>query len=195
MARFTKVLVALFLIAIFFVYVVSVITIEKHISNFGDTKTKVDTAYSIKFDSTPIRLDNSDLTNLTETIYYPKFKNITVDTGAIISSYLSCKASVYNYRKDSLYNLVIADSICLGKLVSRTIDFKNLKPDSQIFITTTITKYERESPRSKLCLGVQSSAQNPLAPSVLFVRNKIGVGASYGVYTQQASIGLYYQIK
>lgn len=164
-------------------------------SNIGDTQIQVDTVYTTKVDSTPIKIGDADLVHQTETIYYPEFKNITVDTGAIIRSYLSCKTSVYNYRKDSLYNLVIADSFCLGQLLSRNIEFKNLKPDSLIYVTTTITNYEREKPKGKLYLGVQTSRFNPIAPAVMYTHKRIGVNASYGLYSRQAELGLYYLLK
>lgn len=164
-------------------------------TKFGVDEIKIDTAYTTKVDSTPIKIGDADLVHQTETIYYPEFKNITVDTGAIIRSYLSCKTSVYNYRKDSLYNLVIADSFCLGQLLSRNIEFKNLKPDSLIYVTTTITNYEREKPKGKLYLGVQTSRFNPIAPAVMYTHKRIGVNASYGLYNRQAELGLYYLLK
>lgn len=164
-------------------------------TEFGVERIKIDTVYTTKVDSTPIIINDADLVHQTETIYYPKFKNITVDTGAIIRSYLSCKTSVYNYRKDSLYNLVIADSFCLGQLLLRNIEFKSLKPDSIIYITTTITNYEREKSKGKLYLGIQTSRFNPIAPAVMYTHKRIGVNASYGFYNRQAELGLYYLLK
>lgn len=164
-------------------------------SNIGDMQTKVDTVYTTKVDSTPIKIGDADLVHQTETIYYPEFKNITVDTGAIVRSFLSCKTSYYNYRKDSLYNLVIADSFCLGQLLSRNIEFKSLKPDSTVYITTTITNYEREKAKGRLYLGLQTSRFNPIAPAVLYTHKRIGINASYGLYNRQAEFGLYYLLK
>jgi hypothetical protein len=195
MDRLDKIIIALILISIFLASWCVVSLLSKENSNIGDTLTKVDTVYTTKVDSTPIKIGDADLVHQTETIYYPEFKNITVDTGAIVRSFLSCKTSYYNYRKDSLYNLVIADSFCLGQLLSRNIEFKSLKPDSTVYITTTITNYEREKAKGRLYLGLQTSRFNPIAPAVLYTHKRIGINASYGLYNRQAEFGLYYLLK
>ncbi len=193
--RFDKIMLSIIMLSLLFAGWVFYSLITSNNTEFGVEKIQVDTVYSIWVDSTPIIIGDEDLVHQTETIYYPKFKNITVDTGAIIRSYLSCKTSVYSYRKDSLYNLVIADSFCLGQLLSRNIEFKNLKPDSTVYVTTTITNYEREKPKGKLYVGVQSSRFNPIAPALMYTHKRIGVNASYGLYNRQAEFGLYYLLK
>lgn len=192
---FDKTMLGIIIISLLVACCVLYSLIATNNTEFGVEKIQVDTVYSVRIDSIPIKISDTDLVHQTETIYYPKFKNITVDTGAIIRSYLSCKTSVYNYRKDSLYNLVIADSLCLGQLLSRNIEFKNLKPDSLIYVTTTITNYEREKPKGKLYLGVQTSRFNPIAPAVMYTHKRIGVNASYGLYNRHAELGLYYLLK
>lgn len=188
---FIAISVVLFLLLTFWAYCFFTSKINNSKSGVAKTTVQKDSVITLRYDSAAITFNDGNLSHKTETIFYPKYKNIIVDTGAIINNWLSCNTSVYNYWKDSLYNLVITDSICRGKLLKRDIAFKSLKPDSIITYTTTITNYEALPQKGKLYLGNQSTRNNILTPSIMYSNKRYAFNAGYGVTTKDISLGFY----
>lgn len=168
-----------------------------------NSKTSVtsDTNTTLRFDSATITIgdSNMNLKPVHDTLYLPveTIKKLAVDTGAIIRQYLSCITSTYSYRKDSQYSLVITDSVCLGKLESRDIEYKNLRPDSIITITNTITKTETITITPKansLYFGLQTSNMLPVNPGFIYARKRYAFTGNYAPFNKTITAGVYIKI-
>lgn len=160
----------------------------------SEIRVTSDTVTRISFDTSIIyiphhqkSLTKSDTIYFTDTIV----QNITVDTGAIVKLYLSCITSEYNYRNDTMYDLVITDSVCKGKLENRKISLKILRPDSVITITNNITK--AVYPLSFFA-GLEISKYEPVKIQGLLTKKKLALTAGYGFNTKELSIGVLYRL-
>ena len=163
-------------------------------SDNSEIRVTSDTITRISFDSSVIDISHNDNSLIkSDTIYLRDTiaQNITVDTGAIIKLYLSCITSEYNYRNDTMYDLVITDSVCKGKLENRKISLKILRPDSVITITNNITRVVY--PLSFFA-GLEISKYEPVKIQGLLTKKKLALTAGYGFNRKELSIGVLYRL-
>jgi hypothetical protein len=155
-----------------------------------------DTSIIAKFDSIPVHITGKNLVAaaLHDTVFYPVSVSQVIDTLEIIKQFFSCVTSTYHYRKENLYDLIINDSQCQNKLLSRNIDLKILRPDSLIVVTNTVTRTVTND-KARIYAGVSGSLINPFSPGIVYAHEKFAATVHYSPFQNQVEAGLYIKIR
>ncbi|MES2379747.1 MAG: hypothetical protein V4538_01810 [Bacteroidota bacterium] len=162
-----------------------------------DTVTVTDSTLKLQYDSTAKVMSTG---HVPDTVYLtgePVFIPAHVDTAATLYNYYARWVNIDSMRNNELA-IYITDTISRNRVLKRNLNYKILRPDSIITITTTQTITTKEA-ASGLYVGAQVGANGSnllLAPHLLYTtKNKWAFSLGVSLNQGYPIVGIYYKIK